>query len=406
MIYLLCSTIRPEVFKETHRAWMNACDNPLNVRTKIVVDSSLDYDKLANYDTMVYNGRSGGITKPLTFLTASLKHSNLSDDDIIIVMSDDFFPPEHWDTFLLEQFNQFNGCLNVYDGGSEAVQKTLITIPIMTYKCLKTLNYIIYNPAYKHVFSDNELFDIVNELKLMKVVDKAPEHTFEHRHWIGKKRGKDQHDEFVQQHYGGDRKTYAIRKSLPISEKLKCNMDNKLLSILILSMESRKDSLNRLLRILSPQLTDNIEILINIDDGKKTIGLKRQELLEKSKGKYVCYVDDDDVVSDDYVKILSAACKRNPDCIGIRGLYYENGIPRGEFINSINNSKWEDKSKLFLRTPNHLNPIKYEIAIKEGFNIDKSFGEDHEYSTGVKNMIHSEVYVPDVLYKYFYNRRK
>ena len=221
MIYLLCSTIRPEVFKTTHRCWMQNCGNPDNIKTKIVVDKQDDAITLVGFDVMVYGENNTGITKPLTRLTRSL--SGLNDTDIIVVMSDDFFPPKNWDSFLIEQFNGFDGALRVSDGNplTAVHNSSIITIPIMTYSCLKRLNGIVYHPAYTHFYSDNELN---NNLMQMAVLKNAcfSDYVFEHRHWSIGKRNRDNCDERVSgQMDADDRNTYHHRCGMSLEDRLR-----------------------------------------------------------------------------------------------------------------------------------------------------------------------------------------
>ena len=80
---------------------------------------------------------------------------------------------------------------------------------------------------------------------------------------------------------------------------------NTLLSILIPTLNLRIGYLNRLLSTLQNQIIKNnlyseIEIIIFSDEFENTLGHKRNKLCEESKGKYVLYIDDDDMVSDDF----------------------------------------------------------------------------------------------------------
>ena len=78
------------------------------------------------------------------------------------------------------------------------------------------------------------------------------------------------------------------------------------LSILICTLKGRDEYLNRVLQVLEPQKTDDVEILIESDERQMTIGQKRNKLLDRAIGDYICYVDDDDLVSVDYIeKILN-----------------------------------------------------------------------------------------------------
>jgi len=105
--------------------------------------------------------------------------------------------------------------------------------------------------------------------------------------------------------------TFAHRVKNAIDSSLEdSNSDEKLLSIGILSLddETRRGTLNRLLNLLNQQMTiefkKKVEILINIDDGSKQVGTKRNEILDSASGKYVCFIDDDDMVDDAMYKTL------------------------------------------------------------------------------------------------------
>jgi hypothetical protein len=72
-------------------------------------------------------------------------------------------------------------------------------------------------------------------------------------------------------------------------------------SILIPTIETRAHFLERLLSVLTPQVVDGVEILIEKDDGESKIGAKRNRLIGRATGDYVCGIDDDDLVTSDYV---------------------------------------------------------------------------------------------------------
>lgn len=182
-------------------------------------------------------------------------------------------------------------------------------------------------------------------------------------------------------------------------------MSQPTLSVLILSIESRKKFLDRLMSILKPQITDDIEVLLNLDNGESSIGKKRNELLDESSGKYVCFIDDDDLVSADYVASILKAARLEPDAIGFRLKRMVDKSYDADAMHSTRFEKWEtanrNKRKVYLRTPNHLNPVRREIAMRHLF-IEANHGEDANYSQRIKPEIRSEVFIDRQLYTYEY----
>jgi len=184
------------------------------------------------------------------------------------------------------------------------------------------------------------------------------------------------------------------------------------LSILICSLESRADQLRELLDYFDSQIgerTNQVERLVCFDNGTRTTGDKRNELLDKAKGDYLCFFDDDDWPCADYVDILLEAIKTNPDCISLRGVMTTSGENPEVFEHSIKYSEWkttQNKIK-YERYPNHLNAIRASIAKQFRFP-DKTFGEDHEWARKIfqSGLIKTEFYTDEVLYYYRYTPKK
>ena len=186
------------------------------------------------------------------------------------------------------------------------------------------------------------------------------------------------------------------------------------LSILICSLFNRHESLDILLDILDSQKNNQVEILIEKDNGTITIGTKRNVLLKRAQGEYVCFIDDDDLVSNDYVSKILEAIKSNPDCCGIEGLiflrprirdrYNPKKRLRGQrvqrkFIHSIRYKTWFEEHLVYYRCPNHLNPVKKELALQVMFaSLDD--GEDRDYSIRLLPLLKTETYIKGIIYNY------
>src|SRR5210317_1001189 len=99
----------------------------------------------------------------------------------------------------------------------------------------------------------------------------------------------------------------------PVYSRLK-NKDTAIkLSILIPTLYSRLRSISNLLEELNYQIQSAPVQVLWIGDNKSiSIGEKRNQLLDNAKGEWVCFVDDDDMVSNNYVSTLLEAIDLNP----------------------------------------------------------------------------------------------
>lgn len=187
---------------------------------------------------------------------------------------------------------------------------------------------------------------------------------------------------------------------------------SKRLSILIPTLSNRSHYLERLLEILNPQADSSIEILIQKDDGEKSIGEKRNILLDKATGDYIAFVDDDDLVSNDYCPKIITALESEPDVVGIHLHHYEDFNLRGLTYHSLRyDSWWQEQNKEdpsltnYYRNPNHLNPVKREYALVTKFPLI-SMAEDKDYSRRLLTHLKTEEYIEDPIYFYLFRTNK
>jgi len=189
-----------------------------------------------------------------------------------------------------------------------------------------------------------------------------------------------------------------------------------ILSILIPSLVSRKQHLDLLCSYISNQIHQymvdkkidvNVEILCQIDNGEATIGQKRNDLLNNAKGEYLCFIDDDDRISSNYISLVLEAIKNNPniDCIGFIQDYLVDGkeqIGGSKVCISLKYNQWDLNvdGYLAVRTPHHLTPIKRQICIDAGGykNLDKA--EDLDFSNRVYPLLKNEYFINETLYYY------
>lgn len=177
------------------------------------------------------------------------------------------------------------------------------------------------------------------------------------------------------------------------------------LSILIATMPDRRKELRGLLEDLRSQCEDfeDVEIVIN-SRMDINIGAKRNLLLSEAKGDYIVFIDDDDHVTEGYVSCIMAALSTSPDCVGISGIITTDGKNRKQWHISMGYRKWHQRNNTYYRTPNHISPVRRELALLAGFP-EISHGEDHEYSKRLLPLLKSEVVIKGNIYHYDYKRK-
>lgn len=154
------------------------------------------------------------------------------------------------------------------------------------------------------------------------------------------------------------------------------------LSILIATLPHRFNFLHRLLSILSPQVTKEVEVLINMDAKARTLGAKRNSLIASASGEYICFVDDDDRVSDDYVAQIMAGIAQGVDAVTIQQVITTDGKNPHNVYDRLG-AKWETlPNGDYMRGVQHLDVVKREIALRFKYQ-DSSFGEDNQWSQDV-----------------------
>jgi len=182
-----------------------------------------------------------------------------------------------------------------------------------------------------------------------------------------------------------------------------------LFSILICSLHRRQHFLKRLQDCLAPQIpTDGtVEVLVDQDNGEVAIGAKRNRLLEKAQGKFIAFVDDDDLVSGDYVYQILKLINEHPqmDVVGISLIMTTNDTDPEKSFHSIAYRTWwdcpdsETGRKKYFRNPNHLNPVRRDLALRVKFP-EKSHAEDRDYSARLLPLLHCEFCIKEPIYFY------
>jgi hypothetical protein len=182
----------------------------------------------------------------------------------------------------------------------------------------------------------------------------------------------------------------------------------KLFEVLIPTMPGREAMLAQLLAVLEPQFTNWPQAVFSFDSGGGSIGAKRQRMIETSQAEYVAFVDDDDMVSPDYLDRIMPCLKKRPDCVGITMHVSIDGRdwnPTPIFRHSLRfkeNFQWHGED----RTPHHLCPVKRHIAVQSRFP-DIMWGEDYRFALGLLPNLKTEEWSGDEpIYLYNYVTKK
>ena len=178
------------------------------------------------------------------------------------------------------------------------------------------------------------------------------------------------------------------------------------LSILIGTVPSRINYfypriMNELLRQVGGR--EDVEIIALFDNKKRTIGKKRQEMIDISQGQYITFIDDDDRIAENYIEEIMRAIYENDDvdCIVYEVLCCIEGGLKKHCKYSVkfeygdikeDGTEWRGK-------PAHTMVWKSEIVKKHQYS-DVAHGEDIDWVKRAYHDITQEVSIDKVLYYY------
>ncbi len=293
------------------------------------------------------------------------------DWDIVVLVSDDMMPQvrgydETIRTQMTNRFPDRNGILWFNDGYQGMNLNTLCIYGRVFYD----QRGHIYDPAYKSLFCDTELTDHCRG----HLADRClyiPSCIIRHEHpGTGYTQYMDALYDRNQKYWNEDMHTYIRRKSYAYDW-----------SVLIPTIPGREESLAALQASLREKVARiaphlRMEVCINFDRREKSIGRKREELLQGAKGKYMAFIDDDDAITDAYIEDLRDMIAGGYHVMRLRGQ-----ISQYTFTHSTEN-KLDGRmaeGDVFLRPPNHLNPMLTDVAKLVHFG-DATRGEDLDWT--------------------------
>lgn len=186
-----------------------------------------------------------------------------------------------------------------------------------------------------------------------------------------------------------------------------------ILSVLIPTIPERVEMFTRLYNELHRQLEfmqtfhpslGSIEIEVDATkrflDGGPSIGKKREALVKKASGKYLCFLDDDESIAPNYLETLVRLCNEDKDictfrnitkmdnywCVIDMSLSNEENLPAGP-------------SSIVLRRPWHICPVISYFAKMYDFE-DVNYGEDFMWMEKVLVHCVTEAKTDAVIHQY------
>ena len=180
------------------------------------------------------------------------------------------------------------------------------------------------------------------------------------------------------------------------SEKTKA----MILSILTPTIPGREKQLQTLQRRIETQIVGYpIEHLILSDNRKRSIGAKRQALLDIARGQYIAFVDDDDDVADGYIEELVNAAASGADVITfLQGATYNGQQSVVDFKLGQGDHAFQPGG-ITNRDAWHVNAWRRSRVAHCQFG-ESNYGEDLTWCQQARRMAETTVHIPKILHFY------
>lgn len=149
---------------------------------------------------------------------------------------------------------------------------------------------------------------------------------------------------------------------------------------------------------------NDVEVLVYIDNKKRTLGYKRNDMVSDAQGMYITFIDDDDQISNDYVETLVNTIdqNKNVDVINFISNVSLNGSEYKPMYFSLNNKRNHHNERMYYRSPNHLMCVRIDLAKSTPYPIVGY--EDFVYMKDLLPKLKTEINIDKVMYYYNFNK--
>lgn len=171
------------------------------------------------------------------------------------------------------------------------------------------------------------------------------------------------------------------------------------------AVPSRLESIAKLMAEVERQRGDlPVEHLVLLDNKARTVGEKRQALLEAARGAFVAFVDDDDWIRPRYVAAIVEAiihAKHPVEVVTFEQMASFDGVEGKVVFRACNpNEEWK-AGGITSRAAWHVCAWNRETALRSRFPA-KNWGEDWEWAAPLNEMCIPEIHIPEILHEYRY----
>lgn len=206
------SRSRPQQAAATAKKWLSSAKDLDSIQYILSIDlddaSQKDYQSLFTLDVLKeskYAPRHMVCERNnnQSAIQAINQAATVASGDLLIVVSDDFDCPYHWDEALRTALAGKSDYIVKTDDG---LQPWIITLPIMDRVYYERFGYV-YNPIYRHMWSDTEMTAVGHMLdKIIRLPI-----TFPHNHYTTGRTPKDEVNVKADSSMAGGRQIFMER---------------------------------------------------------------------------------------------------------------------------------------------------------------------------------------------------
>jgi hypothetical protein len=404
---ILHSSARPDKWRTVYDAWIAAADNPPDVQYVLVVDRRWGFEELPDFvrayggiptkheDLAIWNtGRRcyvDGVNIAAAYATG----------DIFIVIADDQFPCEHWDTEIEKAITQWH-TPGVDIGGDYCVvvevstqtpaehDRKILVMPILSRGRYKKYGYVLY-PAYESMYADNDFREMADR---DGAVYDARHLVFPHKHPIF-----DQ-SQLWDSAYQAQNRPEAYQLGQAVLEKRRESnfgdvrvierepQARKPSILLMLPGETFNQAYLKAFFEIITSLTGPFEINAQFSFSSN-VYITRKYMLDTARSwdkrpEYILWIDDDQVLTLQGLQHLISDLEQNPELAGVAGWAWceqniYGGTPMLSFGIETDEGSRRMEYELMQVHPSDLIPISYSgfpAVLMRGSILDTMTGDD------------------------------